>query len=371
MTGLTTRNFASAEARWAGVGPYYAMFPAQFASETIKSYTQEGDTVLDPFAGRGTSLYSAAVNGRHALGVEINPVGWVYAAAKLAPAQHSRAVARVQELGGLAGRFRNPAKSMARFYKCCFSVEVLAFLLAARRHLDWRCSVVDRTVMAILLIDLHGKRDSALSNQMRQTKCMAPEYAVRWWGERKLRPPLLDPVAFLLKKMEWRYAHGVPDLQEARIYLADSTHRIAGLRSTTDRLAPRGAQLLLTSPPYFGVTNYHYDQWLRLWMLGGPQFHQSSGSKHRGRFENASHYRSLLLSAFTQARDLLARNATIYVRTHSPKATAEVTREVLQHVFPKHRLARKLRPLKGKTQTRLFGNDIVSQAEVDFVLRSA
>jgi hypothetical protein len=371
MTGHTKRTFATAEARWAGVGPYYAMFPARFASETIKSYTQDGDTVLDPFAGRGTSLYSAAVSGRHALGVEINPVGWVYAAAKLGPAQHSRVIARVEELGRIAGRFRISATTMADFHRSCFSLDVLAFLLAARKNLDWRSSVVDRTVMAILLIDLHGKRDAALSNQMRQTKCMAPHYALRWWKDRKLKPPAIDPVAFLLKKAEWRYAHGIPDLQESRIYLGDCSHRIAGLRAAADRLAPRGARLLLTSPPYFGVTNYHYDQWLRLWMLGGPQLPKASGSKHRGKFENGSQYRSLLLSAFTHARDLLAKSATIYVRTDSRKTTSQVTREVLQHVFPKHRFARKLRPLKGKTQTRLFGNGIASRAEVDFVLHPA
>lgn len=368
MTGLTTRTFTTAASRWAGVGPYYAMFPAHFADQTIKTYTQDGDTVLDPFAGRGTSLYSAAVSGRHGLGIEINPVGWVYAATKLAPAQYARAASRVEEIGHHAGRFRDAARSMTGFYKHCFCPDVLSFLLAARKHLDWKGSCVDRTVMAILMVDLHGKRGFALSNQMRQTKCMAPDYAVRWWQEHKLKPLTLDPVAFLLKKLAWRYARGTPELHESRVYLGDSTHRIAGLHATADRLAPRGAKLLLTSPPYLGVTNYHYDQWLRLWMLGGPSLPKTCGDRHRGKFENTAHYRELLLSAFMQARELLARKATIYVRTDSRKTTSQVTRQVLQQVFPKHRLARRLRPLKGKTQTRLFGNDIASQAEIDFVL---
>ena len=40
--------------------------------------------------------------------------------------------------------------------------------------------------MALLMIDLHGKRESALSNQMRQTKAMSPQYAIGWWKERDL-----------------------------------------------------------------------------------------------------------------------------------------------------------------------------------------
>ena len=47
--------------------------------------------------------------------------------------------------------------------------------------------------MALILVYLHGKHDASLSNQMRQTKAMAPRYAVNWWRERGLRPPSLDP----------------------------------------------------------------------------------------------------------------------------------------------------------------------------------
>ncbi len=361
-------KFDSPEARWAGVGPYYAMFPTRFADSVISKYTVDGDTVIDPFAGRGTSLFSAATKGRHALGIEINPVGWVFAATKLGPAQHSRAVSRVQELGSLAGRFGIAAKRMPTFFRRCFSPKVLSFLLAARKHLDWRDSSVDRTVMAIILIDLHGKRELAFSNQMRQTKCMSPDYAIRWWAEREMKPPKRDPVEFMIKKIMWRYAKGIPTTSESRVYLADSTHRLTGLHRTASRLAPKGAKLLFTSPPYFGVTNYHYDQWLRLWMLGGTEMPKSSGDKHRGRFQHPEHYRDLLLSAFTEVKPLLACDATVYVRTDRRRMTSKITREVLKQVFPKHDLRRRPRPLKGLTQTRLFGNGAPDDGEVDLIL---
>lgn len=361
-------QFGTPEARWAGVGPYYAMFPTRFADRVVETYSERGDTVLDPFSGRGTSLFSAAARGRHALGVEINPVGWVYAATKLAPTQRWRAEARTVEVGRLAWRFRCTAKKLPLFFRSCFSIDVRAFLLAARRHLDWRHSVVDRTVMAILLIDLHGKRGLALSNQMRQTKAMSPDYAIRWWRERELRPPEVDPVAFVNRKIAWRYARGLPCTVESRVYLADSTHRLNGLRCVADRLAPKGARLLFTSPPYFGVTNYHYDQWLRLWLLGGPATPQSWGSKHRGKFTHPDHFRSLLLSAFSNTSELLAPDAIVYVRTDRRKATAKVTREVLGEVFPHRTVKRRVRPLRGPTQTGLFGNGSPFGGEIDLLL---
>ena len=57
-----------AEKRWSGVGPYYAMMPTSFALQQIKKYTGCGDTVLDPFCGRGTVPYAAAILGREFFG---------------------------------------------------------------------------------------------------------------------------------------------------------------------------------------------------------------------------------------------------------------------------------------------------------------
>ena len=56
------RTFGTAVDRWASVGPYYAMFPLDFAYEIVKRYTQPGDRVLDPFVGRGSSIYAAAAD---------------------------------------------------------------------------------------------------------------------------------------------------------------------------------------------------------------------------------------------------------------------------------------------------------------------
>src|SRR5260370_28210826 len=89
MNNAATK-FSTAENRWAGIGPYYAMFPSAFCDTVVEKYCEKGKTVLDPFAGRGTALYSAATAGRHALGIELNPVGWIYARTKLSPAgQHN------------------------------------------------------------------------------------------------------------------------------------------------------------------------------------------------------------------------------------------------------------------------------------------
>ena len=80
MPDLT--RFGTAEGRWARLGPYYAMFPVEFAREVIHNLSQCGETVLDPFCGRGTAPYVAMISGRGAVGCDVNPVAWLYAAVK-------------------------------------------------------------------------------------------------------------------------------------------------------------------------------------------------------------------------------------------------------------------------------------------------
>ncbi len=97
-------KYSTAESRWAGVGPYYAMFPVEFADHVVKQYTSLGDTILDPFAGRGTAIFSAAIKGRNGIGVELNPVGWVYSQAKLHAAAKGDVIERLRDIGRLGNR---------------------------------------------------------------------------------------------------------------------------------------------------------------------------------------------------------------------------------------------------------------------------
>jgi hypothetical protein len=363
------RTYEAASRRWEGVGPYYAMFPTDFADRVVAQYTKPGDTVLDPFAGRGTAVFSAAHQGRRGLGIEINPVGWVYAKSKLDPAPKDAVARRLRELEGLASHYQEEAQALPSFFHSCFSLCVRQYLLAAREYLDWQHDQTDRTTMALLLVYLHGKREAALSNQMRQTKSMAPDYAVRWWQERALKPPEIDPAAFMIERLEWRYAKGLPEVHESYMYLGDSESMLPCL---SDKVRGRGkrVRLLFTSPPYFALTNYHYDQWLRLWLLGGPPTANRVPGTHelRGKFENATRYKDLLQNVFERAAELLSPKGVIYVRTGVGVITYYTTHQVLQDVFPRHRLRIERQPYTRPTQTSLFGDQDRKSGEVDFVM---
>ena len=61
---ITTKPFS---------GAHFATFPPEIPEICIKAGSKEGDTILDPFAGSGTTLEVAERMGRKSIGIELNP----------------------------------------------------------------------------------------------------------------------------------------------------------------------------------------------------------------------------------------------------------------------------------------------------------
>ena len=331
-------RYATAASRWAGIGPYYAMFPSVFSDEVVRKFTERGEVVLDPFAGRGTAVYSAVIQGRKARGVEVSPVGYVYSNAKLAGVSQQAVERRLFDLCENARGYRSRIGEGPEFYRWCFGRRSMEFLLAARDSLEWKDDAVDRVLMALALVSLHGRRGESLSNQMRQTTAMSPDYCVRWWKARAMPAPEVDVREFLLKRIRWRYARGKPRAYGDRVRLGDSRAALKKGGSLHRALKGR-VKLLLTSPPYHNVTNYYLDQWLRLWLLGGPWLPKAEeGRRYGGKFAGKRGFTELIAEVFGQCASLLREDGVVYVRTGADESTRGATREVLRASFPGRRL---------------------------------
>ena len=66
---------------------YPAKFIPQLVESLIKTYSREGDLVLDPMGGCGTTLVEARLNGRNSVGIDVNKVAVLIARAKTQPIQ--------------------------------------------------------------------------------------------------------------------------------------------------------------------------------------------------------------------------------------------------------------------------------------------
>lgn len=357
----------SSVGRWSGIGPYYAMFPVPFAFHAIEKYTQPGDFVLDPFAGRASSIYAAAALGRTGCGIEINRVGWLYGKVKLNPAAKDDVENRIDSVARYARRIvTEEVANLPEFFSHCYAPDTLRFLLAARRILQWKKNSVDATLMAIILVHLHGKAGSAFSNQMRQGKAMSPQYSIRWWQAKGFRPPEMDPSEFLKRKLVWRYAKGTPIMTQSAVIFGDSSRVLSQMRGNNP--APQ-YDFLFTSPPYYAITDYHYDQWLRLWMLGNQPLPLHGGGDSKGRFQSQLYYYNLLRKVFSDSAQLLKPGASLLIRTDARPFTFSTTINALREAFPDKTIDVMERPFEGKTQTELYGDKTKKPGERDILLK--
>lgn len=68
-----------------GYHRYPAKFIPQIVSRLADKYTNEGDLIVDPFGGCGTTLVESKVIGRPSIAVDINPVAVLITKAKITP----------------------------------------------------------------------------------------------------------------------------------------------------------------------------------------------------------------------------------------------------------------------------------------------
>lgn len=358
MTSQSPWPYASAERRWYGMGRYYAMFPPQFAYDAIKRFTGDGDSILDPFCGRGNAPYIASVMGRNSFAIDINPIAWLYSEVKLNPEPElEKILARLKTMER-ASRNKD-RRSRSRFETMAWTPRVRSFLKAARRELDWQRSVLDRTLMAFIVLHMQDKRGHGLSNALWPTIACSPHYAVRWWTKHGLtRPPDVDPVAVLEAKIRRRYAYGIPPR-------SNSTAKLGDAASVLKHSSALKARLLITSPPYKGVTDYWNDHWIRLWALGESL---RKNWKRSAKFENIDMYRNLLKQVFIESKRHLADDSIILIRSDRRHQTAKICQSVLCDTWPNRNILKRESTAPFNGVSVHHGNGGSKSQEIDFLL---
>jgi hypothetical protein len=241
------------------------MFPLRFPFDVLKG-ARVGDWVLDPFCGRGTTLFAARLHGLPSVGVDSNPVAVAVAASKLATPKISSVIAKAEEILGAKHRVEVPT---GRFWELCFHPQTLSDICKLRHGLLSRCvSDAEVTLRALILGILHGPRQKGsptyLSNQMPRTYSTKPASAIRYWERHGLlKPPRVNVIDAIVKRARFSLAK-LPPPTPGLVWLADSRQM---------NFSPHNGvrfSWVVTSPPYFGMRTYRSDQWLRNWFLGGP-----------------------------------------------------------------------------------------------------
>ncbi|MGB6688766.1 MAG: DNA methyltransferase [Terracidiphilus sp.] len=297
--------------RFHSICPYFAMFPEAFVRRYVLAWSKRGDVVLDPFSGRGTTIFESLVNGRKAIGCDTNPVAVCLSKAKADPPKLQEILARLADLEKGSIRFTSKKAEVAdEFFTVCFHEETLRQLLFLRGKLEWRKSRVDCFIAALALGCLHGeshRTELCFSNRMPRTISTKPAYSVRWWRRNECVPPKRNVFSILQAAADYRYQSPAPAIK-GRVVEGDVRKASTMLRSYREKV-----KLVITSAPYLDITDYHEDQWLRLWFLGGPM-RPISGQARDNRHRVIEAYWQFLREAWAGIVPLLQASAQIVVR---------------------------------------------------------
>lgn len=250
--------------------PYFTMFPLEYPLRVLKSYRNQRIAVMDPFCGRGTTLFAARKLGLASRGVDSSPVAVAIARAKLCRVDVE---ATVQLAQVLIEADRPGIIPDTEFFRSAFTPAVLRKVCAIRQGLLETEQDTDASVLlqAAMLGCLHGptsknpEAQSYFSNQMPRTFAAKPDYSVRYWQRKGFNPREVDVLAVLRRKLARIEISDTPEGGSfANVWLGDSQDADCVPEISRDY------SVVVTSPPYYGMRTYVEDQWLRNWFLGGP-----------------------------------------------------------------------------------------------------
>ena len=246
---------------------YRACFKPQLPRFFIERLTAPGDTVFDPFMGRGTTLLEAALLGRVPAGCDVNPLSELLAGPRMHPPSLSEIEARLGEIEW-DRRLKIPEELLVFYHR-----RTLQKLVSLRRYLlrgrsDGTLDHVDRWIWMVAINRLTGHSPGFFS-----VYTLPPNQAVSARSQARInrlrgqRPEERDVAGLILRKSRRLLAD--VDVEDAST-LRHSRRRAKVVCGSADEpnLRPRSVQLAVTSPPFLDVVDYAQDNWLRGWFAG-------------------------------------------------------------------------------------------------------
>ncbi|MEN3369816.1 MAG: hypothetical protein V7609_1959 [Verrucomicrobiota bacterium] len=257
--------------------PFAAKFVPQIPRAIIRRFTKPGDTILDCFCGSGTALVEAIIAGRHAVGLDVNPIACLVSRAKTAPLS---SVEQREVLDSI-----DQASSFLREVLLGDPTRLANFEVPEFHNRDhWFQSHVQHELAALRSIIRsrpEGRVRDFLSTALSAiiVKVSNQESETRWVAVPKTLPRGVALSSFILKAREMLVR--LSELES----LVPATARVLN-QSVTESfpLPDNSIDLVVTSPPYLNSFDYYLYHKLRMFWLGFDHFpvqESELGSRHR------------------------------------------------------------------------------------------
>lgn len=238
---------------------YRACFKPQLPAFFIDRLTKPGDTVYDPFMGRGTTPIQASLMGRRAIGNDINPLSTLLTRPRISPPSLPEIAQRVRELP-LENGEEEPSDLLAFYHPHTLRQITALRSYLLEREASGRLDRVDDWIRMVAINRLTGHSSGFFS-----VYSLPPNQAVSVTAQLKINearsqtPPERSVPDIILKKSRSLLKDHVPAMAWASF--------ITGPADASG-LPEASVDLVVTSPPFLDVVQYAADNWLRCWFAG-------------------------------------------------------------------------------------------------------
>lgn len=267
--------------------PWRGQFSPEFVELLLQKYSEKNTVILDPFLGSGTTIFEAAKLGLSCYGTEINPSAIVMAkTAEFVNMDLSERQKIIAETEAIAEEYLLP-----------YQWDLFSYQLRQERQINFCESEPGEEILTKILE--RGKVHPSIYNLLANA-------VIRYLNCRSYRKiddllKALREHTEIVKKMPYSQ-------NKCRVFQTDARNIPLGDRSI---------DLIVTSPPYINVFNYHQNNRSAMEMMGWNLLEVAKSEiganrKHRqNRFLTVVQYALDLLDALKEMRRLLADNGRV------------------------------------------------------------
>ena len=242
---------------------YRACFKPQLPRFFIDRLTTEGDTVLDPFMGRGTTLIESVLRNRFAAGCDVNPLSRIICSPRLNPPGMSLIASRLNKLNW------DFDGEVPEELKVFYHEETLRNLCALRSYFQEKGNGADTTDNWIRMVATN--RLTGHSKGFFSVYTLPPNQAVSAKRQREINakrsqvPDYRNVEELILRKSKSLLRDiSLGDLGRFSTY-GRKSKIVIGSAQEVEGIGRGSVSLVVTSPPFLDVVDYARDNWLRCW----------------------------------------------------------------------------------------------------------
>lgn len=247
---------------------YRACFKPQLPNYFIQLFSKPGDTIYDPFSGRGTTAIEAALCGRNVVANDVNPLSVFLTKPRLKIPTLQEVEARLNVI-----EFTKDLKAdidLSMFYHQDTLSELLSLKdYLAKREADGTADHIDGWIRMVATNRLTGHSKNFFSvYTLPPNQACSQEKQIEFNEKRNQTPEYKDVKAIILTKSTALQKDITEEIRDSLSDVAEKAMFLSEDAANTTQIQDESISLVVTSPPFLDVIDYAKDNWLRAWFNG-------------------------------------------------------------------------------------------------------